>query len=152
MRCQLGCQEDSGRTVSSTDDTDGSSFAECESKGSCSDKGNEDTQLSSSTKKECNRVCQKRTEVCHCTDTQEDDRWEQTVLYSEVEVPKQTAILHKSCDRKVAENTTESDRNQEQRLKPTYNTQIQQETAHADHNQVLPCKVCKTCIGQEICQ
>ena len=69
------CQEDRGRAVCTTDDGDSSRSLIVESHEDSHEVSAVDTELSSCTEQEALRVSDQRTEVCHRTDTHEDEGW-----------------------------------------------------------------------------
>ncbi len=84
MWSQLGGEEDGGRSVGTTDDTDGCSFLTIETKCVSSDEGDEDAQLSGSTEEEALRIGNQWTEVGHRTYTDEDEARIDTGLHTNI--------------------------------------------------------------------
>ena len=69
---KLTCKENGSRAISTTDDRDRCCCFSVESKENCKEVCKVNTKLCSCSHQEADRVCDQRTEVCHRTDTQED--------------------------------------------------------------------------------
>ena len=152
---------DRGRTVSTADDTDGSSSFLRETEEDTADKGCENTDLSRCTEEQGLRICDQRSKVCHCTDTDEDQTGVNTSLDSDVKVVEQTAVCKDCavvviicmtfghevvpqvcvvhfCAGQVGKKHTECDTEQQKRFKLLDDRQVHEQQRNENHNQVAP--------------
>lgn len=117
------------------------------------DIGDEDAELCGSAEQQALRVCNQRTEVCHRTNTHEDQGRKDGPLVHDVEIMKQSAcMLNTSCigvrlshDIRIDidEQHTKCDRYKKKRLKTMFDRQIQEHTCNQNHNVVSDLKVVK---------
>ena len=164
LRSKLGRQEDSGRTICATDDTDGSglSYRETEDVNLRYQEGCEDAKLSSSTKQEALGIGNQRTEVGHCTYAKEDEARINASLHTHIKDVEQTSMSHnvavavivravgieelvvphirveETSARQIAENHAESDGQEQQGLVLFLDGKIKEEAADKYHDGILP--------------
>ena len=161
IRIQHGSGVNSRRTVSTADDTDGSSSLLRESEQNGTDEGNEDTDLSGSTEQQGLGVCNQRSKVSHCTDTDEDQTRIDTGLDTDIEEVKKTTVskdltvaviigvgsIHKVCPKicmvqtctgQVGKKHTECDTEQQKRFKLLDDRKVHQTEGNDNHDQVAP--------------
>ena len=102
--------QDGGRTVSGSDDADGGRIVERESQCGCEDHGDEDTTLSCSSDEDQPRLGDKRPEIDHGADSDEEKKRERLcALDTHIVQPLQNRIVLKH-DRtgQVYENRSET--------------------------------------------
>ena len=136
MRCELDRQINRRRAVSTADDTDAGSFFDIEAENHCACKCDEHAELCSCAEKHRIRVCNHRTEVRHCTDTHENNRWENFVSNTEVNSHHDVHFVHEACLREVSHDAAESDRRKKQRLILFDECHVEQEAADQHHDNV----------------
>ena len=135
FRCQVVCDVDSGRAVSTADDADSCCLGRCEEAGSIGqNECNVDTELCCSTQKKGYRVRNQGTEVRHRADCHEYQAGEQGALIARIDdlqnaglIPGQAVcgcIIHQSCQGQVGKKHTECDREKQKRLILLLNRQI----------------------------
>ena len=165
---QLRGQVDSGRAVSTTDNTDRSSLSLIEAQSRSTDESQEDTHLSSCTKQEALGVSDQRTEIGHSTYAEEDQAGIDTQLNTQIEVVQQTSVVHKdipvnvaACEqlrvehirtRKVGEQHTECDGKHQHRLILLHDCQIHQQERYGNHNIIAPVAYRETHLAHEVHQ
>ena len=138
--------EDGCRTVSTTDDTDGSCFAERKATESDSCKhGHEHAKLCATTEDERTRISDKRSKVRHGTHAQEDDGREEFQMDTLADVVVETAsraehtfdapaTVVERDGRDVHRKCTDSNRQEQKRLVFFDNRKEHQHEAHDPHD------------------
>ena len=151
MRCELNRQINRRRAVSTADDTDAGSFFDIEAEDHSAGKCDEYTELCCSTKKHRIRVCNHRTEVRHCTDTHENNRWENFVSNTEVNSHHDVHFVHEACLREISHDAAECNRRKEQRLVLFDKCHVEQEAADQHHDNVSSRQCLKSTIIPNRC-
>jgi len=137
MWSQFSCQVNSGRAVSTTDDTDGSCFLNIEAKSHSTSQCYEYADLSSCAQEHGLRVSDKRTKVCHCAYAHENQRRENFVLNTKANCHHNPHIGFETGIREVSHNIAECDWQKQKRFIFFCNCQVQQDKSYQNHNDVF---------------
>ena len=119
--------------------------------------GTEDSELGRSAYRHQLRVGDKGREVGHRPDAEEDQGRIETVLHPEIEVIQHRTLfidtdLHAVGKGNIADQYAEAYRHEEHRLHLVFDTEIEEEQAHDDHDQVTPRHVGETRYPPELLQ
>ena len=119
--------------------------------------GTEDAKLCRSTNQHQFRVGQKRREVGHRSDSQEDEWWIPALSYTLIEDVQHGVVLVEtylqacvSTEGDVAEDDAQSDGNKQQRLEVFLDGEPDEEGSHDYHDEVTYRHVGKARVGQEL--
>jgi len=138
MWSQFSCQVNSGRAVSTTDDTDGSCFLNVEAEHHSASQSDEYADLSSCAQKNRLRVSDKRTKVRHGTYAHENQRRENFILNTKSNGHHNAHIGFKAGVREVSHNIAECDWQKQKRFIFFCDCQVQQDKSYQNHNHVFP--------------
>ena len=164
MGSQFGGQEDSCRTIRTSDDADRGCFVggKAEDIHLSDDEGGKDAQLGSGTQKQALGIGNQRTKVGHGAYAQEDKAGIDAGLHSNIENIQKSSLgqymsvtvivrtvgieelfvphlcVEQSCTRQISQNHAKGDGEQQQRLIFLLDGQVQKHATDAQHHQVLP--------------
>ena len=116
MRCQLGCQVNRGRAVSTADDANGCRFLHIEAEHHSACQRNEYADLGSCAEKHGLRVGQQRTEVGHRAYPHENKGRENFILDPKSDGHHDAHFIFKPGIREVGHDAAERDWEQQQRF------------------------------------
>ena len=157
VRCKFRRKEDSRRAVGTTDNSDSTGLVGSKAEGKSNHISAEDAELSGSTDEHKFRIGNKRREVGHRTNTEEDERRIPSGTNSVVEnIEDRTFFVYTNFEtgidfeRDVAHEDTETNRNEEQGLEIVFDGKPNEEQTDSEHNEVFPSDVGKTRKAPEI--
>ena len=139
--CQLTGQEDRGRAVGAADDTDGTGFGGGEAQRERPHVSGENTDLCGGADQHQLRIRNQCREVGHGTDAEEDQRRVYTFNNAEIEVIQYGTVFvdadfHTGREWDVTHQDTESDRDEQHRLKVSADGQVEEKQTYADYDQL----------------